>query len=85
MYYVKAYLYKSLLKGDLELRADALLAGNGRTIVTETPNLRLTEANVTSQPYLTLSLTYHFRTGEKPKTTPFTDSTQSYEQIRDNK
>lgn len=85
VYYVKAYLYKSLLKGDLELRADALLAGNGRTIVTETPNLRLTEANVTSQPYLTLSLTYHFRTGEKPKTTPFTDSTQSYEQIRDNK
>ena len=53
--------------------------------MTETPNLRLTEANVTSQPYLTLSLTYHFRTGEKPKTTPFTDSTQSYEQIRDNK
>ena len=75
-------VYHTFLRDRLALRLNFKLFRHGRVIDTETPDLRLVEANRSHEQYFGLSLSYSF-SGGRSVNVKQTEEIQSYEKIRD--
>ena len=82
VYEMSGSVYHTFLRDRLALRLNFKLFRHGRVIDTETPDLRLVEANRSHEQYFGLSLSYSF-SGGRSVNVKQTEEIQSYEKIRD--
>lgn len=82
VYEMSGSVYHTFLRDRLALRLNFKLFRHGRVIDTETPDLRLVEANRSHEQYFGLSLSYSF-SGGRSVDVKQTEEIQSYEKIRD--